>query len=134
MAGCQRSQLHAPAGEEPVWRDEQGIRLLAGEGREGRVDLMAGAGIDDLDLQREVARGLLHLGEGGRHIDRVGWIHQLATRLAAGRSSRKSPNRFAFTSAVKKLRPVALPPGRARLVTRPSFTGSSAAMNAIGIV
>ena len=30
--------------------------------------------------------------------------------------------------------PVALPPGRARLVTRPSLTGSSAAPNTIGIV
>ena len=30
--------------------------------------------------------------------------------------------------------PVALPPGRARLATRPSLTGSSPTMNTIGIV
>jgi hypothetical protein len=30
--------------------------------------------------------------------------------------------------------PVALPPGRARLATRPSFTGSSATPKTIGIV
>src|SRR5215831_7911252 len=45
-----------------------------------------------------------------------------ATRAAAGSRSRKSPRRFATTSAVKKLIPVALPPGRARLATRPSLT------------
>src|SRR5262249_11764799 len=62
----------------------------------------------------------------------VGFI-SIATCLAVGKSSRKSPSRFAFTSAVKKLRPVALPPGRARLTTRPSLTGSSAAMNTADI-
>src|SRR5262249_7882793 len=40
-----------------------------------------------------------------------------ATRAAAGTSSRKSPSRLAFTSAAKKLRPVALPPGCARLAS-----------------
>ena len=43
-----------------------------------------------------------------------------AKRVAAGNSSRKSPNRLAANSAEKKLMPVALPPGRARLATRPS--------------
>src|SRR5262245_9705361 len=57
-----------------------------------------------------------------------------ATRAAAGSTSRKSPRRFATTSAVKKLIPVALPPGRARLATRPSLTGSSATPKTIGIV
>jgi Adenylylsulphate kinase len=39
---------------------------------------------------------------------------------------------LATTSAEKLLMPVALPPGRARLATRPSLTGSSAAPNTIG--
>ena len=56
-----------------------------------------------------------------------------ATRTAAGTSSRKSPSRFAITSTVKKLMPVALPPGRARLATSPSLTGSIPTPNAMGI-
>ena len=48
-----------------------------------------------------------------------------ATRTAPGTSSRRSSSRFAANSAVKKLTPVRLPPGRARLATRPSLTGSS---------
>ena len=35
---------------------------------------------------------------------------------------------------VKKLMPVRLPPGRARLATRPSLTGSSATAKTMGIV
>ena len=45
-------------------------------------------------------------------------------RVAPGRNSRRSPSRFAPSSPVMKLTPVTLPPGRLRLATRPSWTGS----------
>src|SRR5262249_27192069 len=57
-----------------------------------------------------------------------------ATRRAAGTSSRRSSTRLAINSLLKKLMPVALPPGRARLATRPSLTGSSGTVKTIGIV
>ena len=57
-----------------------------------------------------------------------------ATRAAPGTSSRSSSSRFAVNSALKKLIPVRLPPGRARLATRPSLTGSSATLKTTGIV
>src|SRR5262245_8084996 len=53
-------------------------------------------------------------------------LRSKATRVAVGTSSRRTSSRFAANSAEKKLTPVALPPGRERLVTRPSLTGSSA--------
>src|SRR5262249_22760889 len=56
-----------------------------------------------------------------------------ATRAAAGTSSRKSSSRFAANSVLRKLMPVRLPPGRARLATRPSLTGSSPTMKTTGI-
>src|SRR5262245_45816937 len=56
------------------------------------------------------------------------------TRVAPGTIWRSSPSRFATSSAKKKLMPVALPPGLARLATKPSFTGSSATPKTIGIV
>jgi hypothetical protein len=40
-------------------------------------------------------------------------------RAAQGSSSRSRPSRFAVNSELKKLIPVRLPPGRARLATRP---------------
>src|SRR5262249_46723500 len=42
-------------------------------------------------------------------------------------------SRFATNSALKKLTPVALPSGRARLATRPNLTASPPTLNTIGI-
>ena len=58
---------------------------------------------------------------------------ELVRRLALGKSSRRSSSRFATTSDIRILTPVKLPSGFARLVTRPSFTGSSPAMNRTGM-
>jgi hypothetical protein len=55
-------------------------------------------------------------------------------RAAPGRNSRKSPSCFAPRSAVMKLIPVTLPPGRLRLATRPSLTGSPPVAKTIGTV
>src|SRR5215469_12917694 len=57
-----------------------------------------------------------------------------ATRAAAGSNSRNRASRFATNSVPKIFTPVRLPSGRARLATRPSLTGSSAATKRIGIV
>src|SRR5262249_14579622 len=57
-----------------------------------------------------------------------------ATRAAAGTNSRNSSNRLACNSLRKKLMPVALPPGRARLATRPNWTGSPATAKTTGMV
>src|SRR5262249_44600870 len=57
-----------------------------------------------------------------------------ATRTALGAKSCKSPRRLATSSPKKILTPVALPPGRARLATSPSLTGSSATRKTIGVV
>src|SRR5215211_3154492 len=54
--------------------------------------------------------------------------------LAVGRSCRRSSSRFAFKSVAMLIVPVAFPPGRARLATRPSLTGSRPPVNTIGIV
>ena len=61
-------------------------------------------------------------------------LTRTATRAAPGTNSRRSSNRFADTSVVKILFPVRLPPGRARLATRPSLTGSSGLTKTMGIV
>ena len=52
-------------------------------------------------------------------------LTRAAMRVARGTISRKSSSRFAVNSPLKKLIPVRFPPGRARLGTRPSLTGSS---------
>ena len=54
--------------------------------------------------------------------------------VALGTSWRNSSSRFAPSSPVKKLTPVTLPPGRLRLATRPSLTGSPPVAKTIGTV
>src|SRR5262245_39399732 len=56
-----------------------------------------------------------------------------ANRRRLGRTSRKSSNRLPVRSVAWSDRPVTLPPGRARLATRPPPTGSLAAAKMIGI-
>jgi len=51
-------------------------------------------------------------------IGRLAGLISMAIRAALGARSWKSPSRFAAISWVRKLIPVALPPGRARLATR----------------
>jgi hypothetical protein len=57
-----------------------------------------------------------------------------AIRTALGTRWCSRPSRLATTSEEKKLTPVGLPPGRAKLATRPNLTGSSATPKTIGIV
>src|SRR4029450_13531175 len=57
-----------------------------------------------------------------------------AIRTALGTSSCRNANRLATISLEKKLTPVALAPGRARVATRPGLTGSSHKPKTIGIV
>jgi hypothetical protein len=55
-----------------------------------------------------------------------------AIRTALGTNSCSNFSRLALISWAKKLMPVALPPGQARLATRPSLTGSSPTPKTIG--
>src|SRR6516165_11412225 len=56
-----------------------------------------------------------------------------ATVLAAGTKSRRSPTRFAPSRTFVIAMPVTLAPGRLKLMTRPSRTGSVPVKNTIGI-
>ena len=54
--------------------------------------------------------------------------------MAWGTSSDSSSSRLGVSSAARLLKPVRLPPGRARLATRPAPTGSPTPVKTIGIV
>ena len=65
----------------------------------------------------------------------IGRIDQHGNRERPWAPARaRAPAAWPPTSLVKKLMPVRLPPGRARLATRPSLTGSSPTPKTIGIV
>jgi len=58
----------------------------------------------------------------------------MATREIPGTISLRSCRRFPLNSSLRRLTPVMLPPGRARLVTIPVPSGSDAGAITIGIV
>jgi hypothetical protein len=133
MVRRQRSELDAPIYKEPVGGNEESVSPIAREGGEGCLDLATGAGVEDLSLQAEGAGRFRSLAQGdlGRLL---AGLTRTPIRTALGTKSCSSPTRLAITSLAKKLMPVALPPGRPRLATRPNLAGSSPTANAIGIV
>ena len=74
VARRQVGQLHTPADEKGVGADEERVGPLARKRCEGRIDLAAGAGVEDLDLQPHGAGGRFHVsqrGLGSRGIGRI---------------------------------------------------------------
>ena len=70
VARRQVSQLDTPADEKGVPADEKCIRALAHKDCEGRVDLAAGAGVEDMNLQPHGAGSRFHVSQsclGNRH-------------------------------------------------------------------
>src|SRR6516165_4787433 len=56
IARRERRKLDAPVDEEHLGHNEEGVGPVAYEGGEGRLDLAAGACIEDLNLQSDGAR------------------------------------------------------------------------------
>ena len=135
MADCERCKLDAPAYVEPVGGDKECIGPVAHEGGKGRLDLAAGAGVENLEFairERVQLRGMSRSVASA--VEVLVGLTSTAIRTALGTRLCRSPSRLAATSARKKLMPVALPPGRARLATRPILTGSAPTPKTIGIV
>ena len=65
MARRQKGKLHTSAVEERIAGDEKRVGPLAREGRKGRIDFAAGAGVDDLDLQAHGAGSRFHVSHSG---------------------------------------------------------------------
>ena len=57
-----------------------------------------------------------------------------ANRVAPGSSSCNSPSCFGPSAPVMEMTPVTLPPGRLRLATSPTLTGSTPVLKTTGIV
>jgi hypothetical protein len=57
--------LNSPAVEKSPGADEEGIDSFAHKGCKSRVDLTAGAGVEDLDLQPHGASSRFNLSQYG---------------------------------------------------------------------
>jgi hypothetical protein len=68
--------LHPPAGEKAVAANEKRVGPLAPQSCEGRIDLAAAAGVDDLDLQPEGAGSRFRIPHRPFGIRGIGWIDE----------------------------------------------------------
>jgi len=68
--------LQPPAAEQCVLADEHRVGTLAPECREGGIDLAAGCGIEDLNLQSHGAASRFHLVQRGLRVRRIGGIDE----------------------------------------------------------
>jgi hypothetical protein len=127
-------KLYPAAGEKGVATAEDRVRALTHKICKGGIDLAAGASIEDLNLHSHAARSGLYLSHCGLGNRRIARVDEYSKTPDAGYQLPQEFSRFVTTSAPKKLIPVRLPPGRARLETRPSLTGSSPTVNTIGVV
>jgi hypothetical protein len=76
VARRQLDDFDAPAVEERVATDEEGIGPLAPKSREGRINLAARAGVEDLDLQSHGPGSRLHVSQRGLGIRSSGRIDE----------------------------------------------------------
>ena len=108
---------------------------LGVSGGEGGVDLAfrrRRSGHGAASLARRVR--FLHLGDNALGSHELFGFTSRAITLARGTSSDSSYRRLGISSIVDDADPVRLPPGRARLATSPSLTGSPPCLKTIGIV
>ena len=111
-----------PAAEKRIAADEERADTALRNRRERLFNLGVGAGVQHQEAKTEGARGLLRFGRLTRRI-RNGGIEQQRNGLGLGSDLVEQPERLSTRSAETKLTPVMLPPGCARLSTRPSRTG-----------
>ena len=117
MAQSQSGNLFAPACEVRIGSNIERDGPLLDSSREGALDLVLGAGVDNDDLQPEAAsRRLRALDFDLRHY-RIVRIHEHGILVAVGVISCSNSSRFGPSSVLIKVIPVALPPGRLRLAT-----------------
>ena len=121
MMRRQVDQLDAPAVEEGVAGDEEGVGPLARKRCEGSIDLAAGAGVEDVDLQPHGASGRFHVSQRGFGIVAASaGLTSTATPVAPGTSSRSSLQPLCRQLAIEKIDAgqVAARPGEARDKTK----------------
>src|SRR5215218_5419425 len=115
-------------------RDNEPLGLQRCQAREDRIEILLGAGGQNVELQSRV------WAAASRSCDIVCAIRGLVgltrstTAFAAGANSRSNSRRFRPSSVFRLVTPVTLPPGRARLATSPAAIGSLPIWNTIGIV
>src|SRR5215813_2458612 len=134
VACRQLRHLDTPRVEEGAGADDEGVGLLAPNNFEGGIDLAAGICVEHLDLQSHGASRRLHVSQRDLGQRSKGRVDQHGHTSCGGQQLAQEFEPLATNSPPSQLIPVRLPPGRAKLATSPSLTGSSPPTKTIGIV
>src|SRR5262249_28727286 len=116
---------------QPAGCHDQAAARGAREGRDGAFDLTGIAHVDRSDLHLERRRGGLDIAHWAGQ-EGTPEFRSTATRVAPGAICLSTSSHLALRLYSSAMKPVALPPGRARLSTKPAPTGSVAEANTIG--
>ena len=133
MTGCQRGNLISADLEVWIGADEKGVSSPLSECCEGCVDVMFSTSIQDMEQQPERVAAARSFLVSDSVFGLIGFARK-PINLALGTISCSNSNCLAVNALTKKLTPVALPPGRFRLATRPNLMGSLPVTKTMGIV
>ena len=113
--------MDSPAGEKGAGADEKRVGPLAPKRRERRIDLAAGAGVEDLDLQPHGASSRLHVSQRGLGIRSIGRIDEHGNTSGCGHQLTQEFQPLCRQLGREKIdaRQVAARPGEARDKTKP---------------
>src|SRR5215813_9336981 len=119
--------------EERIVRDKKCSGLQLGESCERDVDLTFSASVQDMNCLASTRAADCTSLDTVSAAGLVG-LTRTANTEVVGNSSCTSSSRFGPISSTNEATPVRLPPGRFRLATNPSATGSAPVTKTIGIV
>src|SRR5207302_5826252 len=110
-----------PAGKVGATCAEEGVEPLALNGREGRIDLVAGVGVEHLDLQPDSARSRFHISQCSLAIRSISGIDEDGHTGGCGHQHTQELQPLCYQLSRQKIDTceVATRPGEARDKTKP---------------
>src|SRR5262249_39337110 len=134
MAHRQRDKLHATGDEERFRADKKCIGPFFDKRCKGSVDVCICARGDDFGLPPDGRSRRLQFCDKGIGNNGIVRVDEHAKACCSRQQLVEQPEPLVPIPTPKSLIPVALPPGRLRLATRPIFTGSAPMTKTMGIV
>jgi hypothetical protein len=131
----QCDKLPTVALEKLVGSDKENfVRAFVRKARKGRVDLVAGACLENPGSQSVGVGSVLNASQCSVRTRTISWINKNSYASGVRHQRMQEFQPLADTSRAKYWMPVTLPPGRAKLATRPVLTGSVPTLKTIGII
>src|SRR5262249_41743606 len=134
MACRQCDDLIAPPEEVGIGADDERASSLVNKRGKSGSHVMLPAGVHDNESLVDGLRRGLRFAQVVPGFFGIFRVHEIADRRARWRQLQGNFQPLCHQGAVNKAMPVALPPGRLKLATKPELIGSLWLRNTIGVV